>query len=86
MSCVSILLYQEQAMATPPSEPVYRFVRHYLQSKGYPPNLDEIAAGCGLESAEVEASLSGLVSAGKLVYRQARPRGMRLLDESPVIR
>jgi len=34
-------------------EELLRFIRHYIREHGYPPNLREMAEGCGMSSTSV---------------------------------
>jgi DNA-binding GntR family transcriptional regulator len=54
---------------------VYCFMRDYQILHGYPPRLDEIAAGVKLGKTAVHNAVSQLVAMGAVIRRPRSPRG-----------
>lgn len=60
---------------------VLEFIRDYIRTKGYPPSVRDIAAGCGLSSvSSAHAHLATLGNLGYLRRDESRPRALVLLD------
>lgn len=67
------------------TEQVYDYIRAYIHDVGYPPHIQEVAAGCGLSLTRVLLGLSRLQAAGRLTFRLSRPRDIRLVERAPSI-
>ena len=59
---------------------IYDFIRRYMERNGFPPTLDEIAAGAGFRSRSgVVRHLDKLETCGWIARRHGNARSIRLL-------
>jgi repressor LexA len=65
---------------SPKQERIINFVTEYLNDKGYPPTIRDIAAGCGISSTSVVAyNLNKLEQAGYIRRHGEISRGIKFL-------
>ena len=65
---------------SPKQERIINFVTEFLQDKGYPPTIRDIAAGCGISSTSVVAyNLNKLEQAGYIRRHSDISRGIKFL-------
>ena len=66
---------------SPKQERIINFVTEFLQDKGYPPTIRDIAAGCGISSTSVVAyNLDKLEQAGYIRRHSDISRGIEFLS------
>jgi repressor LexA len=66
---------------SPKQERIINFVTKFLQDKGYPPTIRDIAAGCGISSTSVVAyNLNKLEQAGYIHRHSDISRGIKFLS------
>jgi len=62
---------------------ILRFIKHNIQTKGYPPSVREIGEAVGLKSSSTVHSYLRKLEEKKLLRRDpSKPRAMEILDES----
>jgi len=65
---------------SPKQEQIIKFVTEFLNDKGYPPTIRDIAAGCGISSTSVVAyNLNKLEQAGYIRRHSDISRGIKFL-------
>lgn len=65
---------------SPKQERIIKFVTEFLNDKGYPPTIRDIAAGCGISSTSVVAyNLNKLAQAGYIRRHSDISRGIKFL-------
>lgn len=65
---------------SPKQERIIKFVTEFLDDKGYPPTIRDIAAGCGISSTSVVAyNLNKLAQAGYIRRHSDISRGIKFL-------
>jgi repressor LexA len=65
---------------SPKQERIINFVTEFLNDKGYPPTIRDIAAGCGISSTSVVAyNLNKLEQAGYILRHSDISRGIKFL-------
>jgi SOS-response transcriptional repressor LexA len=62
------------------TDTIYRFIHEYVQRRGFPPTLREIAASCGISTTGVLPHLEWLTKRGYITRREGVPRSIHLLD------
>jgi len=66
---------------SPKQERIINFVTEFLNDKGYPPTIRDIAAGCGISSTSVVAyNLNKLEQAGYIRRHSDISRGIKFLS------
>ncbi|NWF77304.1 MAG: transcriptional repressor LexA [Chloroflexi bacterium] len=66
---------------SPKQERIINFVTEFLEDKGYPPTIRDIAAGCGISSTSVVAyNLKKLEEAGYIRRHSDISRGIKFLN------
>jgi len=66
---------------SPKQERIINFVTEFLEDKGYPPTIRDIAAGCGISSTSVVAyNLKKLEQAGYIRRHSDISRGIKFLN------
>jgi repressor LexA len=66
---------------SPKQEQIINFVTEFLDDKGYPPTIRDIAAGCGISSTSVVAyNLKKLEQAGHIRRHSDISRGIKFLN------
>jgi SOS-response transcriptional repressor LexA len=62
---------------------VYDFLQTYLHEHGYPPNMEEISAGCHISLKAIDHALYTLEAMGYLNWRPGFQRSIRLTGQMP---
>ena len=63
---------------------IYKYIKEFLLSKGYPPSVREIGKAVGLKSSStVHGYLNQLEDAGLIRRDPTKPRAIDLLEDKP---
>lgn len=62
------------------TQQIYHFIRQQIETRGFPPTVEEIAQSCQLALSEVEDTLTRLEQRRQIVRLAGKARGIRLPD------